>query len=160
MNNQEEIWKDVPNYDGLYQVSNLGRVRRIDNKKLLKVSFRKKGYSVCVLFSNKRAKTFYIHQLVAMAFLEHKPCGMKLVVDHINNIKTDNRLENLQIITNRQNLSKDKVGTSKFTGVSWNNHAKKWLSQIRINKKSINLGYFDKEIDAHLAYQNKLKEIS
>ena len=47
-----------------------------------------------------------------MAFLNHKPNGNKLVVDHINNVKTDNRLSNLQIITQRKNTSKDRTGGS------------------------------------------------
>jgi ribosomal protein L15E len=72
-----------------------------------------------------------------MAFLNHTPCGYKIVVDHIdNNIKTDNRLENLQLITQRENVSKDiKNTSSKYIGVCWHKKAKKWRSSIQINGK-------------------------
>jgi hypothetical protein len=101
-----------------------------------------------------------VHQLVAMAFLNHTPCGMNLVVDHINSNKLDNRVENLQLITQRENSSKDiKNKTSKYTGVSWCKHRGKWLSQIYLNKKTYNLGRFNCELSAHLAYINKLKQI-
>jgi hypothetical protein len=93
-----------------------------------------------------------------MAFLNHKPNGHVLVVDHINNNRADNRLENLQIITQRENSSKDKKGVSKHTGVFWNKQNTKWHAQIQINGKKKHLGYFKCETAAHLSYQRKLKE--
>lgn len=174
---QNEIWKDVPNYEGLYQVSNLGRVKSLSRKiynlktnnllytqkeiiKKPKIKKSKRNYYVVGLFKDGKGKDFTIHQLVAMAFLGHKPCGYELVVDHINNNSLDNRVENLQIITHRENCSKDKKNkTSKYSGVSWSNKNKKYCSMIDINGKSTYLGLFLNEYDAYLAYQNKLKEI-
>lgn len=167
-----EIWKDIPNYEGTYQVSNLGRVKSLeriikgknDSFKLIKEKIRKncndgKGYLSIIICLNYKIKRFNIHQLVAMAFLGHEPCGHKLVVDHINGIKTDNRVENLQIITQRENLSKDKKGyTSKYTGVSWAKNINKWVSQIEINGIKMCLGNFNTELEAHLVYQEKLKK--
>ena len=168
--NQKEIWKDVPNYEGYYQVSNHGRVkstsRFVKNKyegltywkeRILKPSLSS-GYYV-VKLSKERKKVIKVHQLVAMAFLNHKPCGMMLVVDHINNIKTDNRLENLQVITTRENSSKDKNGTSKYTGVCWSKRCDKWESNIFINGKQIFLGLFESEKEASTTYQNKLNSL-
>ena len=100
-----EIWKDIPNYEGYYQVSNLGNVSRVNSNSNLKAG-NTHGYLQVVLCVNKQKKNYKVHQLVAMAFLNHKPCGMKLVVDHINGKKTDNRVENLQVITNRNNRHK------------------------------------------------------
>src|SRR6056297_3432752 len=112
-----EIFKDIPNYEGLYQVSNLGivksRNRVVKNRwefyvlkgKKIKGSINSDGYIVVRLSKNKIEKDFKTHQLVAMAFLGHKPCGNKLVIDHINNKKSDNRLENLQITTQRHNAT-------------------------------------------------------
>jgi hypothetical protein len=97
---------------------------------------------------------------MAMAFLNHTPNRRSLVVDHINNIKTDNRLENLQIVSQRHNTSKDKKGTSKYTGVSRCNRGKKWMACIRINGNKILLGYYADEDEAGLAYQNALREIA
>jgi hypothetical protein len=168
-----EVWKDVPNYEGLYQVSNLGNVKslerfakhhhgdlRIVREKILSKNPVNRGYLSVKLSKNGKKKKGIIHQLVAMAFLGHVPNGNIMVVDHINNVNTDNRLENLQIITNRENTSKDrKGGTSQYIGVCWKKREKRWVSNISINKKLKNLGYFKNEIDAHNAYQKALKEL-
>jgi len=170
----KETWKDIPGYEGLYQVSDLGRVRSLDRVmnngvhgyatykgRVLKVHENAKGYLKADLSKDGRRKTIKVHQLVAMAFLGHKRCGMKLIVDHIDNNRKNNRVDNLQLITNRENLSKDKSGsTSKYTGVSWSKRRKKWTVQIKNNGKSKYLGSFDSEYDAHLAYQNELAKIS
>ena len=153
----EEIYKDIPGYKGMYQVSNLGNVKsfRKSKERILKPSIGDKGYYVVTLFNKRR-----IHQLVAEAFLNHTPCGMKLVIDHINNDKLDNRVENLQVVTQRFNTSKTEgKGTSKYKGVSWYKKYNKWIAQITIDRKRINLGYFNCELAASLAYQNKLKTI-
>ena len=97
--------------------------------------------------------------LVAMAFLNHKPCGHKLVVDHINNNKLNDRLYNIQVITQRQNCSKDKKGSSKYTGVTWDKRQNKWKAYIRIKQKLRYLGYYKKEKEAAQAYQNELKKL-
>jgi hypothetical protein len=105
-----ENWKDVPNYIGLYKVSDLGRVKSILNgfKKILKPGVDGVGYYTVALTRRGEAKTFKVHQLVAMAFLNHKPCGYELVVDHIDNNKLNNNLQNLQLITHSENLTKDR----------------------------------------------------
>ena len=168
----EEIWKDIVGYESLYQVSNLGNVKSlpkqqrctngylVTKEKILKQSIDGRGYFNVVLYKNRTPKTITIHKLVAITFLNHTPDGTtKLVVDHIDNNQKNNCLENLQIITNRQNISKDITGYSKYTGVCWHKVANKWVSQIQINKKRIYLGLFNCELAAHIAYLNKLKQI-
>jgi len=94
-----------------------------------------------------------------MAFLNHKPNGLNLVVDHVNNIKTDNRLGNLQVVSQRYNSTKNKKeGTSKYPGVYWHSKEKKWMAAIRINGKKVHLGTFSDEAMAGLAYQRVLEE--
>lgn len=167
---KEEIWKDIPGYEGYYQASSFGRVRSIDRivhtthgrtrflkGTVLRPSLNTNGYQICTLSTNGNHWTNPIHQLVSMAFLNHKPDGLNLVVDHINNIKTDNRLENLQLVTTRHNTSKDRKGTSKYTGVSWNSQHKKWKANVYINRNLIFLGYFTDESEAALAYQKALE---
>ena len=81
-------------------------------------------------------------------------CPSNMVVDHINGDKLDNRKSNLRICTqaeNNRNKNKYK-GNRKYKGVFWNKKANKWYSQIRINNKCINLGYFDDELEASIAY--------
>jgi hypothetical protein len=171
LNKMKEIWKDAVGYEGLYQVSSLGRVYSCPrewvvgkskalvshNGRMLKFSINKR-YPQVVLCKDGKLKTKLIHHLVAESFLNHF-MTKGLNVDHINNISTDNRLENLQVISHRQNNSKDKVGTSKFTGVCWLKKTNNWKSAIRINGKERHLGTFKCETSAHLAYQKKLQEI-
>ena len=161
MNTQEEIWKEIEGYDGKYEVSTLGKVKSFYKKeKILIPGLCKNGYFVINLFKNKKSSTKYLHKLVAMSFLNHEPCVYKLVINHINHIKTDNRVKNLEIVTQRENCSKRKCQyTSKYIGVYWNKWTKKWISQIKINKKSTHIGSFSTEIEAYNAYKEKLKSI-
>lgn len=158
-----EIWKDIPNYNGIYKVSNLGNIKSFKysshkNGKLLNPFLDEAGYKRITLMSNSICKKFRVHQLVAMAFLGHKPCGVKLVIDHIDNDKSNNKLENIQIVTSRINNSKDKKGTSKYTGVCWDKSKGLWKSQIKTKGISKHLGNFKNEYDAHLAYQKALNK--
>lgn len=155
-----EEWKDIPGYEGYYQVSNLGRVKSKHKNWQEKKPFITRGYYYHSFYLKGVQKKYKLSQLVAMAFLNHKPCGMKSIVDHINNNPLDDRLENLQIINCRLNVSKDRKNkTSKYTGVYFCKHKKQWRSDIRINNKSKYLGTFETEEEAHQAYINKLKEI-
>ena len=166
----EEIWKDIPEYEGLYQVSNLGRVKslpkewsvgikgiRRHNGKILKCSYNKGGYAQYRITKDGVYSTYLGHILVAMSFLNHKPNGHIMVVDHINDIRNDNRLKNLQIVTHRFNCFKTQLKyTSKYKGVSWKKDAKKWRARINIDNKVKELGYFSNEMEAHQAYENAL----
>ena len=155
---KKEEWKTIPNYEGLYEVSSLGRVKSVRKNKILKPILNSKYLKV----SLSNYKKYRIHQLMVITFLNHKPDGTyKLVVDHINGDYLDNRLENLQLISQRENVSKsNKLKTSKYIGVSWSKQSKKWHSSITINKKLIHLGYFNCELEASIVYQNKFKEIN
>jgi hypothetical protein len=167
-----ENWKDIKGYEGKYQVSDLGRVKSLkrwaDNKgnggyfikeKILKSSPCKGGYLNVGLSKNNKSKSFRVHKLVAVAFLNHVPSKMNLVVDHIDNNKLNNTVSNLQVITSRENLSKDKKGTSKYTGVYWKTQDKKWISSIQLNRSKVHLGSFDSELRASTAYNLALMQI-
>lgn len=159
-----EVWKDILNYEGIYQVSSLGRIKslKFEKEKVLKQSMYKDKYYTCALCLKCKSKTYKVHKLVAVAFLNHVPCGMKLVVNHINFIRTDNRVENLEIITTRENANQKHLKTnrsSEYTGVNWHKRDKKWRAKITINGKEKFLGYFINEYDAHLAYENELNKV-
>lgn len=165
MQEQKEVWKDIPNYEGYYKISSFGNVKslnfnRTNKEKKLKLNINSRGYYTISLWKNKVKKCVQVHQLVAITFLEHKPLNYEIIVDHINNIKTDNRVENLQLISARENASKDKKNTSNdHTGLHFNKKTNKWYSQIRINNKKIHLGVFETEIEASKFYQNALISI-
>jgi hypothetical protein len=158
-----EEFRDVIGYEGLYQVSNLGRVKSFWNKteKILKPTNSGVGYMKVILCKSKSKKQIRIHKLVAMTFLNYTPEGMSKVIDHINDDKTDNRLENLQVVTQRFNACKTQGRySSEYKGVSWHKRTQKWSSYIRINGKLNHLGLFNCELEASIVYQNKIKEIS
>jgi len=168
---ENEIWKDVIGFEGLYQVSNNGIIRSLDRfikylgyiskGQLLKQSFDSKGYKQVCLTKDGKKVSKKVHKLVAMAFLNHTPCGMRLTIDHIDRVKTNNNVENLRIVTNRENshnrLLKNK--SSKFLGVSWSSTMNKWSASIFLNGKPKQLGYYDSEINASFQYQKELKKI-
>lgn len=98
---QQEVWKDVPGYEGVFKVSNLGRVIGVRGK--IVNGWLRGGY-LCVshYIGNYKEKVIPIHRLVALAFIpnpENKPC-----IDHINTNKTDNRVENLHWVTPLENM--------------------------------------------------------
>ena len=164
-----EVWKDIPEYEGFYQVSNLGNVKSLDRigsdgrnlkGKVLKTFIRSKTYSAVTLSKNNKSKLINTHQLVAYAFLNHKSCGYKLVVNHIDINPKNNNLYNLEVITQRENANKKHIkSSSKYVGVSWHKNRNKWQSHIRINDKSKHLGLFTDEKEAAQAYQNELNKI-
>ena len=109
---EKEIWKDIPEFEGLYQASNLGRVKsleRIDarghrvKEKILKPTINHKGYYKVPLCKNSKVKKCSVHRLVYEAFNGQIPEGLQ--VNHINEIKTDNRLENLNLMTCKENVN-------------------------------------------------------
>ena len=156
----KEIWKDVKNYEGHYQVSNLGRVKsfKLNRERIMKAGFDTKGYRQVSLSKDGEQKTRKVHQLVAVAFLGHTPCGYKLVVNHIDIDKLNNNVLNLEIVTVRENSNKKHIkSSSKFVGVSWHKASNKWATQIAINGKRKHLGCFTDELEASLAYQKELK---
>lgn len=90
-------------------------------------------------------------------------CPKKMETDHINGNRLDNRKENLRIVTRSQNSQnkgkRKKEYSSKFKGVSLIKESSKWYAGIRINKKSLNIGHYNNEVDAARAYDEKAKEL-
>jgi len=171
-----EEWKDLPGFNNKYQVSNLGNVRTVDRVcnihnggsykregKLLKPTINNCGYYHVNLWSNEKNKgqNLRVHILVAMAFLNHEPCGMKVVVDHIDSNKLNNRVDNLQLTTQRINSSKSlRKTTSKYVGVSFDKSRNKWKASIYIKDKAKQIGRYNCELAASVAYQKELKKIN
>ena len=98
------IWKDIPGYEGLYKVSNTGKIFSVVTNKELSVIQKKDGYT-CISLCDKdhNKKQYRIHQLVAKAFIPN-PNNLPMI-NHKNEIKNDNRVENLEWVTAQQNSS-------------------------------------------------------
>lgn len=169
MNSEVEIWKDLPEFEGIYQMSSMGRIKTLDRYitlrsnsknfrkgKILKLSKNRLGYLFTTLFNGKiRKKNAYIHRLMAKTFLlDYKE---ELHVNHLNLIKTDNRVSNLQMCTHRENLTHWRKQKNEFTGASLFRDKKQWASCIRIKNKTHHLGLFATKELAHLEYKKALK---
>lgn len=107
-----EVFKDVEGYEGLYQVSNLGRVKRLESRRgrgrgyvvpehFIKHSVSSRGYCHVVLCKNGQTRTFNIHRLVAEAFIPNP--DDKPQIDHIDRNKENNNVENLRWVDQSEN---------------------------------------------------------
>lgn len=169
-----EIWKDIKMFEGLYMVSNYGRVKSLDRPvnskggsvriakgKVLSPGIDANNYLQVMLCENGKAKTRKIHQLVAIAFLGHKPNGFKLVINHLDHNNQNNNLDNLEITTQRENANKKHIkSSSKYVGVSWIKATQKWLSYIYISNKRKDLGWYNNEDIAGLRYKLELAKLN
>lgn len=141
----QEIWKDIKGYESHYQVSNLGRIKSlyfknkygvIHREKILKTGFNKKYYHV-ILSNEGETKMFYVHRLVAEAFIpnpENKP-----QINHIDGNKTNNNVNNLEWCTPSHNVKEAyKIGLIKIKKGSDNYHFNK------PSKRRKKVGQYDK----------------
>ncbi|MED1287338.1 HNH endonuclease [Bacillus mycoides] len=99
-----EEWRSVIGYEGEYEISNYGRVKSLKNnrEKILKTFKGHRGYERINLMKHRKLKQVFVHRLVAEAFIEVIKEG--LYVNHIDGNKTNNRVENLEIVTQRENV--------------------------------------------------------
>lgn len=142
-----EVWKDVAGYEGLYQVSNLGRVKNLKRKvpyakgmrtipeRILQNHTNKYGYVYVRLYKDAKGKNIKLHRIVAQAFIENPE--NKRCVNHIDGNKENNRVENLEWVTHSENMQH---ASDNGLWVSWNrgkhyNH-RDWLSKEAKEKLS------------------------
>lgn len=133
-----EEWRDIPGYEGYYQVSNIGRIKRISTDHILKPWCSKRGVKSVNLCKMNTCRTTRVHVIVASTFIGEKPKGMEIC--HNNGDCTDNRLENLRYDTHKNNeLDKKKHGTSQVG----ENHGMSKLNNIQVKsiRHFLKLGY-------------------
>lgn len=152
----QEIWKDIPGYESIYQVSNFGNVKSLQSGnhhskiKILTPICADGRYLRVTLYKQKKPKYFPVHRLVAMAFIpnpENKP-----QVNHINGNKKDNRVENLEWCTSSENnLHAYKSGINKGS--------KPWLGKTGFqNATSIPVNQIDLSTGSVLATFGSMEE--
>ena len=148
-----EIFKQIQGYEHYY-ISNLGRVKNNHNNRenIMTPTISNNYYSIS-LFKDNKDNNFYIHKLIAIYFIDNPK--NKPYVDHINRIKTDNRIINLRWVTKKENgynMSISINNTSGFQGIIMNKTKKKWIARIVVNGKTIHLGTFNEKEDAAKRY--------
>lgn len=139
-----EIWKDVSNYEGLYQVSNLGNIKslnygRTGEERLLKPVKNNDGYLLVTLCKNGKPKRYLVHRLVASAFLPN-PNNLK-EINHKDENSLNNRIENLEWCDRKYNCNygtrtKRLIATRCINDP--NNESYKKMVETRAKKSSVN----------------------
>jgi hypothetical protein len=162
-------------YNGIetnVEVTKCGKIRKIPKYWLLRlksigeVDFNKlkidNGYKrLTVKLKGSKPKTTRLHQILAAVFLGYEFNGYKTVVDHIDSNPLNNNINNLRVITQRENCSKEKTIKSGLpVGVSFDKSRNKFRSCLWIGNTPIVLGRFNTPEEASQAYQQKLKDIS
>jgi hypothetical protein len=162
--------KPIIGYEGLYEISNFGNVKSLGiitnnqygGERILKPSVNSNGYYSVTLCKNKKHKTYFIHTLVWDHFGRENRDHYKFTIDHINDNKLCNRIDNLQILRQRDNVAKyyrSISKSSKYVGVYWNKKKQKYIAKIHHGADRIYLGVFENEFDAYVAYEKKRLEI-
>lgn len=123
-----EQWQDIPGYEGVYAVSNFGRVKRYPGyqaktERLLKPRIKNSGYLFVTLTTNNRKRNFYIHSLVARAFIGERPPRMD--VNHKDGIKTNNCADNLEFVSRTENMSH-----ARQLGLHDNRGERQWKAKL------------------------------
>lgn len=154
-----EEWRQIPEWEGVYEASSLGRIRRIARGPstqpghILAPQPTGRGYLQVSLSKGKKKKNLKVSRLVAAAFFGHRVDVHQ--IDHINGCRTDNRADNLRVATqpeNSRNRKPNANNTLKVKGVSFHKRSKRYVARIQINKCRINLGEFRSVEDAVAAY--------
>ena len=145
----------VPNYDG-YFASRDGNVYSGRTGKLINIghSCDKDGYlKVMLIAKNGKHKHLRKHRVIALTFLG----ASDLMVNHKNGIKTDNRVENLEYVTERENQSHWRLRKGFSIGVCWAKKEQKWRAYFQKDNKWEHLGFYSTKEEAKAAYQKRLK---
>ena len=153
-----ERWGSINGYLN-YEVSWFGRVRNATTGRILRARVCSQGYYRVNLSIGGKLKTHTVHQLVAREWVKNP--GEKPFVDHIDGDRANNHHENLRYATyaeNARNKSKRANTTSKYYGVCFCKKADKWMSQIQIEGRRKNLGYFTDEKEAAAVFNKAAAE--
>ena len=158
-----EIYKDVPGYEKMYKVSNLGNVKSLDRYKspgdhLLSKLDSVYGYKKVTLCKDGKNKQEDIHRIMARAFYDSEYTEKGLVCDHKDRDRSNNILSNLRIVTPRENVTNTDKPDDNVIGAHRRENGK-YRATIRIGGSNLHLGTFDTAQEAGDVYQNALANI-
>lgn len=165
-NNTDEIWKDIIGYEGLYQISNLGRVKSLPQKrvrgfctfiskeKILKNIFTC-GYYRVTLWKGTSKNRHFIHRLIAIHFIEN--LNNHKIINHIDGDSSNNAIPNLEWCTQRENSTHGKkaINKYKYQGIMRDNRLKKresWRASLNVGGKNIRSKTYRTQEEAYQAY--------
>jgi len=154
-----EEFKTIKDFDN-YLISNFGNVKSVKTNRILKPAIASHGYYNVSIRKDKKTYTKLIHKLVAETFIENP--DDKQCVDHIDNNKLNNNIDNLRYATPQENIRNCKLystNTSGIKGVHYKKANKKWCAQIYIDGISVHLGLFSNIEDAKNAREIKANEV-
>jgi hypothetical protein len=158
MSKEKSDWRTIPGYPD-YQINQFGEVKSVKfGKERILKQRKQQNYMRVNLFVNSKMSVMNVHILMGITFLEYNFDNKNMVIDHIDNNGRNNQLNNLQIISHRQNCTKDKKPKSGYTGVY--KHWNKWRSFITHNNKQIYLGTYPTPEEASQAYQDYLSKLN
>ena len=143
MNN--EIWKSIPGFEGIYEVSNLGSIKSLKfNKEKILKTYESNGYRKIDLWLDKHKRKYYVHRLVASAFLNLDLNDEISIVNHIDGIKNNNNLNNLEIVTTAENVADGlkRKSNSELSQFITYVDSQKWIAKYKVNEIDIFLGEF------------------
>lgn len=144
----EEIWKDVKNYEGLYQVSNMGNVKSLNyqgkiREKILKPGSNNKGYQFYNLYKEGKVANIFVHRLVCQAFKGLDITDKKEVVLHLDNNPANNNLSNLEVGDQSENIlqayreNRMKSPKAQLGKFGKDNHLSKQVAQFTLENEFI-----------------------
>ncbi len=99
-----ETWREIPGYEGIYSISNFGRVlsRHTSHSKIMKPRWKSSGYQFVSVCKDRQHKNFYVHHLVAYAFIGPRPAGLD--INHKDGDKSNNHASNLEYVSRAENM--------------------------------------------------------
>ena len=149
----EVTWKDIEGYEGLYQVSNTGKVKSLIKNIILKTDISS-GYPRVRLTKSdgSKRKLIFVHQLVAIAFLNHKIDGYNKVIDHIDENPLNNNVLNLRVVSQRDNIINHVKNNNKGFLLGVERIGRKYRGGISIKYDKIHFKVVETSKEAHEMY--------
>lgn len=167
-----EVWKSIKGYEGIYEVSNMGRIRTYrkkdgwvgykatDTPRLMSVISHGNGYLYVTLSKDSKTENRYVHRLVAEAFIGAIPQGH--VINHLDYDKTNNCADNLEIVTQKENVGHSRSKMCKPRKRNANAYIcfRKRINKYEVTVRRKYLGHFETLEEARSVRDAYIKEIN